>query len=291
MIIYLNGAYLAKADARVSVDDRGFLFGDGVYEVTRVVRGQLFAHERHLQRLDRGLRELQLGWPAGFGTTELTAVSERLLRDNDLLGGEAMIYVQITRGGEGIQRQHVFPPAGTPSTVFVWVSRFKSPDELRVRGAAAITVPDVRWLRCDLKTIQLLPNLLAKQQAAAAGAYDALQIRDGIVTEGAHTNAFAVLDGTLRTHPTGPHILPGITREIVLEMAAEAGIPVREEAVRAAELPRLTELFFTGTTTDVMPVARLDGQPVGGGRPGPVAQLLQEKLRERLDAVVGSPLS
>lgn len=291
MIVHLNGAYLEKADARVSVDDRGFLFGDGVYEVTRVVKGQLFAQDRHLQRLMRGLRELELGWPDRIVPAELTAVSERLLHDNQLLDGEAMVYVQVTRGGEGIARQHIFPPAGTPPSVFVSASRFKSPDELRVRGAAAITLPDVRWTRCDLKTIQLLPNVMAKQRASQAGAYDAILVRDGIVTEGAHTNVFVVLDGVLRTHPVSPGILSGITREIVLEIAAELGLPAREEAVRAAQLPAAEEVFFTGTTTDVMPVVKLDGKPLGSGRPGAVAGRLQEKLRERLDAVAAPSLS
>ncbi len=290
MIVYLNGAYLEKADARVSVDDRGFLFGDGVYEVTRVVRGQLFAQDRHLQRLDRGLRELELGWPAGLGAAELTAVSERLLHDNQLTDGEAMVYLQITRGGEGVARQHVFPPAGTPLSVFVSASRFKSPDELRIRGAAAIALPDVRWTRCDLKTIQLLPNVMAKQRASQAGAYDAILVRDGVVTEGAHTNVFVVLDGVLRTHPLGPGILGGITREILLEIAAELRIPTREEAVRATDLAAADEVFFSGTTTDVVPVVKIDGKPVGGGRPGAVAGRLQEKLRERLDAIIAPAL-
>lgn len=291
MIVYLNGAYLEKADARVSVDDRGFLFGDGVYEVTRVVKGQLFAQDRHLQRLVRGLRELELSWPSGLGPAELTAISEHLLHDNQLTDGEAMVYVQITRGGEGIARQHVFPPAGTPPSVFVSASRFKSPDEVRARGAAAITLPDVRWTRCDLKTIQLLPNVIAKQRASQAGAYDAILVRDGIVTEGAHTNFFAVQGGVLRTHPLGPGILGGITREIILDIAAELGIPSSDAAIRAAELPAADEMFFTGTTTDVMPVVKLDGKPVGGGRPGAVAGRLQEKLRERLDAISAPSLS
>ena len=290
MIVYLNGAYVEKADARVSVDDRGFLFGDGVYEVTRVVRGQLFAQDRHLERLARGMRELELHWPTGVDAQELTGISERLLRDNDLLDGEAMVYVQVTRGGEGIPRQHVFPPSGTPATVFVSASRFKSPDELRVRGAAAITLPDVRWMRCDLKTIQLLPNVVAKQRASQAGAYDAILVRDGVVTEGAHTNVFVVLDGVLRTHAAGPGILGGITREIILEIACELNLPARAEAVRAAELPAAAEVFFTGTTTDVVPVVKLDGKQLGSGRPGPVAARLQAKLRERLDAVVAPSL-
>lgn len=289
MLIYLNGAYLEKAAARVSVDDRGFLFGDGVYEVTRALRGQLFAGERHLQRLERGMKELELRWPDGLDGAGLTAVSERLLRDNDLATGDAMVYVQITRGGEGTPRQHVFPGPTTPPTVYVAASRFTPPDDVRARGAAAITVPDQRWGRCDLKTIQLLPNVLAKQRAAAAGAYDALQVRDGIMTEGAHTNAFAVLDRVVRTHPAGPHILSGITREIVLEVAAEVGLSTSEEPIRAVDLSRATEVFLTGTTTDVMPVVRLDGKPVGTARPGPVSLQLQARLRERLHAMTATP--
>ena len=291
MIVYLSGAYLEKAAARVSVDDRGFLFGDGVYEVTRAVRGQLFAHDRHLRRLERGLRELELPWPDGLDSDALTAISERLLRDNELMSAEATVYVQITRGGEGRPRQHVFPPAGTPPTIYAAATRFPSREELRSRGAAAITVPDVRWGRCDLKTLQLLPNVLAKQRAEAAGAYDALLVRDGIVTEGAQSNVFLVLDGQVNTHPEGPHILSGVTRDVVLEIAAELNLPVREVAVRATDVSRASEMFFTGTTTDVMPVVTLDGRRVGDGRPGPIARQLQEKLRERLDAGVASPLS
>jgi D-alanine transaminase len=284
MPVYLNGAYLDKAAARVSVDDRGFLFGDGVYEVTRARAGRLFAGDRHLLRLERGMQELELRWPEGLDAAGLAAVSERLLRENDLGEGDAMVYVQITRGGEGTPRTHVFPGPGTPPTVYAAASRFTPPDDARTRGAAAITVPDLRWGRCDLKTIQLLPNVLAKQRAAAAGAYDAVQVRDGIVTEGAHTNVFALLGGVLRTHPAGPRILPGITREIVLELARELELTTSEEPIPAAELPRAAEVFFTGTTTDVMPVVRLDGHALGGGRPGPVAGQLQAKLLERLHA-------
>jgi D-alanine transaminase len=152
-------------------------------------------------------------------------------------------------------------------------------------------MPDVRWGRCDLKTLQLLPNVLAKQRAESAGAYDALLVRDGLVTEGAQSNAFVVLDGVISTHPAGPHILPGVTRELVLEIAAETGVVIREEAVRATDLARAAEVFLTGTTTDVMPVVQIDGRPVGSGRPGPIAGQLQEKLRERLDAVTAAPLS
>jgi D-alanine transaminase len=280
MLVYLNGAYVDKAAARVSVDDRGFLFGDGVYEVTRALGGRLFAWDRHLRRLERGMRELELPWPRGLDAAGLGAVSERLLRENGLAQGEATVYLQLTRGGAGTPRAHVFPDAAP--TAYVAVSGFTPPDALRSRGAAAITVPDIRWARCDLKTIQLLPNVLAKQRAASAGAHDAVQVRDGVVTEGAATNVFVVVDAVLRTHPADHHILPGVTRQIVLELAHEVGIELREEPVRVTDLARAVEVFFTGTTTDVMPVVRLDGEAVGDGQPGPVARRLQAGLRERM---------
>lgn len=283
MLVYLNGKYCHTSDARVSVDDRGFLFGDGVYEVTRALAGHLFAASRHLRRLERGMRELELRWPDGLDAATLTAVSERLLRENDLLTGEAAVYVQITRGGEGIPRSHTFPSQDTPRTVYVAARSFSPQEDLRAQGVAAITVPDVRWARCDLKTIQLLPNVLAKQRAVQAGSYDVLQVRDGVVTEGAATNVFALLDDVIHTHPADHHILPGITREIVLELAGEMGLSLREAPVAVADLPQASEVFFTGTTTDVMPVVRLDGTRVGGGRPGPVARKLQQALRETME--------
>jgi D-alanine transaminase len=280
MLVYLNGTYLQGADARVSVNDRGFLFGDGVYEVTRALGGRLFAGDRHLRRLERGMRELELRWPEGIDAAALRAVSERLLQENGLTDGEATVYAQITRGAA--PRTHAFPPPGTAPTVYVAAAWFTPQNELRERGAAAITIPDIRWGRCDLKTIQLLPNVLAKQRAAAADAFDAVQVRDGVVTEGANTNVFAVSAGGVRTHPADRRILAGVTREIVLELAGELRLPTREEAIAVTELPEASELFLTGTTTDVMPVVRLDGRQVGDGRPGPVARQLHERLRERM---------
>src|SRR6058998_156722 len=159
MLVYLNDVYLDQSDARVSVEDRGFLFGDGVYEVTRALGGHLFAGERHLRRLERGMRELELCWPEGLDAPGLRAVSERLLHENGLVEGEAVVYAQITRGAA--PRTHAFPPSGTPPTVYVAAGPFTPIDALRARGAGAITVPDIRWGRCDLKTIQLLPNVLA----------------------------------------------------------------------------------------------------------------------------------
>ena len=279
MTVYVNGAYLDRAAARVPVDDRGFLFGDGVYEVTRAVNGQLFAWERHLRRLARGLEALSIVLP----DVRLLEVSEHLLEENALATGDATVYLQITRGVA--ERRHHFPPPGTAPTVFLSASRLVVPDELRARGAAAITTADLRWERCDLKTVNLLPNVLAKQQAVAAGAFEALLVRDGIVTEGASSNLFAVIAGKLHTHPPTHRILAGITREVVLELAAELAIPVVLEPITRAALSTASEVMITATTADVMPVVSVDGSRVGDGRPGGVARRLHAGLRARMDAL------
>jgi D-alanine transaminase len=284
MRAYLNGEYVDKSEARVSVDDRGFVFGDGVYEVYRAIDGELFEGERHHRRLLSGLDALRIRRPAEAEGRALAEIATTLLKHNGHDTGHATVYVEITRGSA--PRAHVFPPADTPPTVFVTTYPFKDSSALRAEGAAAITQPDVRWLRCNIKTIQLLPNVLAKQAAAEAGALEAIFIRaDGTVTEGTHSNLFAVLEGEIRTHPATNLILPGITREVVLELASELGMPVREEAITEGELGGCDELFLTGTTTDVMPVVSLDGRLVGTGQPGPIAMKLYEALVGRMEAV------
>jgi D-alanine transaminase len=283
MIVYLNGSYQPSDRAHLSALDRGFVFGDGVYEVWRVVNGRLFEAERHRERLERGLRELRIGPPDGADADGLRTMAERLLRENNLLDGHATFYVQVTRGAA--PRTHQFPPPSTRPTIFAYTGALKSLDQDRRTGARAITRPDVRWLRCDIKTVQLLPNVLAKQAAVDAGAFEAIFVRDGIVTEGTHSNLFAVLNGELRTHPTNNLILPGVTRDVVLELARELGIPRREQAVTEADLRKVEELFFTGTTTDVLPVVRVDDFMIGDGRPGPIAGALYEALLARMEAV------
>ena len=279
MLVYLNGSYLPAEQATLSVLDRGFVFGDGVYEVTRVVNGVPFAEGAHYERLGRSIRGLRLD-EAGAEPATLSAVSARLLRENDLLDGEATVYVQVTRGVAA--RTHAFPQPAVRSTVYVSVARFVPNRQMREKGVAVITTPDIRWARCDLKTVNLLPNVLAKQAAVDAGAFEAIFVRDGAVTEGAHTNLFGVLDGVVRTYPRCNYILGGITRDVVIELAAEAGVPLREEPMLADDLARAEELFITGTTTDVTSVVQVDGRPVGNGRPGPIARRLYELLAARM---------
>ncbi|MFL5615955.1 MAG: aminotransferase class IV [Gemmatimonadaceae bacterium] len=280
MLVYLNGQFLPAREARVSALDRGLIFGDGVYEVWRVVRGQMFEPARHQARLERGLSELRIARPADGTLERLTAIGERLQAENGLAGGDATLYVEITRGAA--PRTHYFPPGDTAPTLLVMLSPFTA-SESRFTGTKVITQPDVRWLRCDLKTIQLLPNVLARQAATQAGASEAIFVRDGVLTEGTHTTVFALIDGELRTHPANQLVLPGVTREVVIELAREAGLRVTERAIGATDLPNVAELFLTGTTTDVTPVVSVDGRPIGSGAPGPVARALLDRLLERMD--------
>src|SRR5688500_7615380 len=269
MTVYLNGHYQKAEDAKISVLDRGFILGDGVYEVWRIVDGALFEHERHERRLKNGLEALEISVP-DREVEGLADVAERLVKENGLARGEGTFYVEITRGVA--PRTHAFPPKGTKATIFAMVSRFDVPHALREVGAKAITQPDVRWLRCDVKTIQLLPNCIAKQKAQVAGAMEAIFIRDGIVTEGTHTTVFGVKNGELLTHPLSPLILPSITREVVLEIAREQRVPVREEAFTDKQLFALDELWVSGTTTDITPIVEVDGRKIGSGAPGPIAK-------------------
>lgn len=282
MLAYLNGQYLPRSAATIPVEDRGFIFGDGVYEVWRAVNGRLFETDRHLARLAFGLRELRIAAPDVARRDVLDQVADRLLTESGLLDGEATLYLEITRGVA--PRTHQFPPAGTAPTVFATANRFVPPNDLRSRGASAITAPDVRWLRCDIKTIQLLPNVMAKQAAAERGAMEAIMIRDGVVTEGSHANVLGVLDGEIRTHPLGNLILPGITRAVVLEIAQALSIPVREEAFTEGDIARLDECFLAGTTADVMPIVRVNDRPIGAGTPGPITMRLFHEFRAHLDA-------
>ncbi len=271
MLVYLNGEFMPHTEARVSVDDRGFLFADGVYEVVRVYDGRPFLLPEHLCRMAGGVQALEIPFDA---FAELRDVALRLLEENEI-DGEANIYMQVTRGAA--PRKHAFPPDDTAPTVYVSVrpSR-RHPESYYEEGVDAITTPDTRWARCDIKSISLLPNVLANQKAHAAGAFEALFVRDGIVLEGSHSNLMAVVDGTLVTYPKCNYILAGITRDRVLALASSMGIPVREGPIPADRLYDVDEAFLTGTTTEVMPVTRVDGRTIGTGEPGPITRRLME---------------
>jgi D-alanine transaminase len=279
-IVYVNGSFLPRAEARVSVEDRGFVFGDGVYEVLRVINGRLFATKFHNQRLERSLDGVRIALKSGDSPASFVEIGKQLLKENNLLQGEATLYMQVTRGAT--TRAHNFPPPDIAPTVYISATRFTPYTDLALTGASAITHPDLRWARCDLKTLNLLPNVLASQTAKERGAFEAMLIRDGVVTEGTRTNFFGVVNGSLRTHPSDNHILPGITRSVLRDLARGLSIELDESPIKASEIPKLSELFLTGTTTDVMPVVKLDDKAVGKGKPGELTRRLQRVLAESL---------
>ncbi len=285
-IIYLNGSYLSDGEARVSVNDRGFLFGDGVYEVTPAYRGTLFQMEGHLGRLRDGLAALRID----FDPSGLPAMHAELLERNGLTDEEvAYVYVQVTRGAA--PRTHAFPKVPVAPTVYAFASRYARPaPDVWARGFDAVTVPDRRWGRVDIKSIALLPNVLAQQAAVDAGVMDAIFVRDGVAIEGAHSNFFAVFDGVVVTHPHSNLILPGITRDVVIELARGAGIPVELRPIFVEDLARADELFFTGTTTEVRPCVRVDGRPVGDGAVGPVSRALFDAFLETVGEAARAPI-
>lgn len=280
MLVYLNGKFISHEQATVSVYERGFLFGDGIYEVIRSYHGYFFETEAHLRRLQHGLATLQLPFDDFAG---LENIARRLLAENNLLNGESLIYFQITRGA-AIPRKHFFPPPGTPPTVYIAANKFVPSRDLIENGVAVITMPDIRWNRCDLKTINLLPNVLASQKAHEQGADEAIFIHEGVATEASHSNFFAVFDGKVITHPRSPKILPGITRAVVLELCRELRLPLEETPPLAARLPQASELFLSRTTGEVVPIVRLDHVVIADGKPGPITRKLQEAFAQRIAA-------
>src|SRR5438128_560903 len=247
-IANLNGERMPLSEARVPALDRGFLFGDAVYEVLRVYNGRPWRMEEHLRRLARSLGAIRIHG------VDVARLEKRVLET--IAAGpfaEALVYIQITRGAA--PRSHAFPADAKPLE-FLYVQEFRDPyAQARQDGAAVITVPDVRWGRCDIKSTNLLANVLAAQAAKEAGCVEALLCSDdGIVSEGTHTSFFGVLGGKLLTAPTSPHILPGITRALVLRLAQRAKIDLQEHELRRPDLARVSELFLTGTTSEVLPV-------------------------------------
>ncbi|HET7585305.1 MAG TPA: aminotransferase class IV [Gemmatimonadaceae bacterium] len=285
MDLFLNGEIVDEHRAAVPVTDRAFLFGDGVYEVLRASRGVMFEPARHFKRLRSGLDELRIG-SAAVDEHDIPGVAAQLLERNGLASGDALVYIQVTRGVA--PRVHHFPPVTTPRTVLVSTSAFTPKRAERESGVEVITHPDQRWARCDIKSVNLLPNVLASQAAASRGAYEAVLLRDGVVTEGARSSVFAVVRGELRTHPATERILHGITRAVVLELAREASLPVREEPVTMSELGSASEIFLAGTTADVMPVTSIEGLPVGSGTPGEITRRLGAALDARMAAAFGA---
>lgn len=282
-ICYLDGAYVPLREARISPLDRGFLFGDSVYEVLPVFGGRMFLFRQHFDRLARSLTQIRLASPHTHA--QWIEILQELIRRNG--GVDMYLYVQVTRGKE-FGRNHAFPQQVTP-TVFAMASPLPAlTDELRANGLAAITVEDFRWGRCDIKATSLLANVLLKQQAVDAGAQEAILVREGEVLEGSSTSVFVIIDGGLVTPPNSQRILPGTTRDTVLELAKPI-MPVEVRHIPVEDLFRADEVWLSAATRDVMPVTRIDGRPIGDGRPGPLCRSMNAAFNERRGRLAGTP--
>lgn len=274
-IANLNGTLMPVSECKVSVLDRGFLFGDGIYEVLHVVDGQARFLDRHLARLERSLSSIHI---SGIDLVELRNRIVFTITASEF--DEALVYVQITRGAAKA-RAHAFPPAGTPPTILITLDVFHDPyGALREKGVKVSLQKDVRWHRCDVKSVNLLGNVLAYQAAKDIGAYEAILVRpDGTITEGARTSLFGVVNGTIRTGPLSGEILPGVTRSVVLEIIEKLKLPLEERHLHESELRKCSELFLTGTTAEVLPIIAVDELSIGEGKPGPIAKQLWEELK------------
>jgi D-alanine transaminase len=270
-IAYVSGQYLPHRQAAVHIEDRGYQFADGVYEVIAVVAGHLVDEELHLKRLHRSVGELRIAMP--MTDAALKIVLREVIRRNGVDSG--IVYIQLTRGTA--PREHAFPKTAKPMLV-VTSRRTRPPDpRLGNDGIAVITIPDIRWQRCDIKSVALVANVLGKQQAREAAAYEAWQVdADGRVTEGTSTNAWIVTaDGAVVTRAPDHAILNGVTRLAVLDIIAREGYRLVERPFTVAEARSAREAFLTSTTADLLPVVRLDGEPVGDGKPGPLSRKLR----------------
>lgn len=269
--VYVNGRYLPEAEATVSVFDRAFLFGDGVYEVTAVLDGRMVDFDAHMARLRRSLAALSIGF--SMGEAELRAVHAQMIERNGLR--EGAIYLQVTRGAA--DRNFLFPAPGTAPTLVLFTQAMRIADNPMARkGLRVMTLPDLRWQRRDIKTVQLVYPSLAKMQATGAGYDDAWLVEDGFVTEGSSNNAHILTaDRRIVTRPLSNAILPGITRAAMLRLAGEEGLALEERAFTVEEVAAAAEAFITSATSFVLPVVEIDGRPIGTGKPGPVAAKLR----------------
>lgn len=275
------GGLIPLSSARISPRDRGFMLGDGVYEVVRSYRGRLFRPDAHVARLKYSLEALEIRLDA---SEQLVEKGAELVRRNGLADADATIYIQVTRGVSS--RQHAFSDRAVPTT-YVETQRLEIDRALTERGITVVTVPDIRWGRCDVKTICLLANVLARQAAVRHGAAEALLVREHRVTEGSHTSVFGIRGDVVSTHPLDGRVLPGITRSAVIGLCRDEGLAVVEAPIGESELGELDEVFVSSTTAEITPVVGINGRAVGSGRPGPVTRRLGLAFRRLLESELG----
>jgi D-alanine transaminase len=281
-IAYFNGKFVPKSEITISPDDRGFLFADGVYEVVRWYQGFFYDMPGHLARLRRSMRALRINWP---DSDLYPSVSEELIKQNNLGDKPAMVYLQITRGVS--PRTHSFPSPEVSATVYAYAFTFEPETAARSEGIKVMLKEDIRWGRCDIKSIALLANTISFQEASENGLKECIFVRNGMITEGTRSNIFFVVDKCLFTYPESNWVLSGVTRKNILRIAEENGIKIREEALPENRLRFANEAFITNTSSEVTPVLDLGGNAIGDGKPGPITKLIGEKFDEEIRKLKG----
>jgi len=274
---FLNGEYLPREEIRISPDDRGFLFAEGIYEVVKWYGGFFYDMEGHHSRLKSSLRKTLIEWP---GEDSFPEISRELIIRNKLEKVSALVYFQVTRGAA--KRAHAFPVPPVPPTVYGFARDFIPENSGTRPGIAVMLKDDIRWKRCDIKSIALLPNTLSFQEALDKGYRECAFVRNNLITECTHSNIFFVIGEELRTHPESEFILSGITRKNILRIAGKSGISVREEAVSQDMISRINEAFITNTSGEILPVIRLGNLEIGNGEAGPVTRILREKFNDEI---------
>ncbi len=275
MIIFVNGDYVEDTDAKISPFDRGFQYADGVYDVLRTYNKKYFMLKEHMERLRYSLFEIKI---TEFNLyDELPGIFDQLIKKNGFEKDEVAVYMQVTRG-KAFPRTHQFPKSHITPTVIITASPVKANEKLIQSGTNVILERDIRWARCDIKSISLLPSVLINQKAFEMGANEAIWIKDGFLTEGTHTNFYGVKDGRVYSYPLSNFILPGITRIAVTEICRQLKIDFVNEGIRESGISDYSEFFITGTTTEVMPVIRINEQVIGDGKPGEVTKQVQAEF-------------
>ena len=277
----LNGDIIQRSEAKVDVEDRGYQFGDGVYEVIRIYNRKMFTAEQHLERFFKSAESIGISLP--YTKQQLKEMIEEILVKNSLVTGT--IYMQVTRGIA--PRNHVFPTGNVTPTLVAYTIKVERPLENMKSGVKTILTEDIRWLRCDIKSLNLLPNLLAKQKATEQGCFEAIQHRGDDVTEGSSSNIFIVKNGTVITHESNSLILKGITKDVILDLCVKNNIPVQERTFSLTELEEAEEVFLASTSSEVMPVVEINGKRVQFGIPGPTTQNLQDLFEKEIEKQCG----
>lgn len=280
--VILNGDLIERSEAKVDIEDRGYQFGDGVYEVIRVYNGKMFTADEHLERLLESGRKIELDIPYSIGQLK-QMLAEMIERNNLELG---IVYMQFSRGTS--PRNHAYPGADVAPVLTAYTRETSRPVESMRNGVKASLIEDIRWLRCDIKSLNLLGNIMAKQKAAQSGCFEAIQHRGDTVTEGSSSNIAIVKDGTLYTHPATNLILNGITRRKINEICRENGVSLEESAFTKDDLLDADEVFMSSTSAEITPIIEIEGKPVGNGSPGPITNKLQNLFEEAIEKECGS---